>query len=257
MTAGQKLFGLCAIVVTLLSPPTFASDTLLIHGHIYTGYPKAPWAQALAITGTRLDVVGTDQEVLGRRKAKTEVIDLQGRTVIPGISDSHAHMWFGAMAIHGVNLSTPESSTTPDNPDALVERIKAYAAHHSNDKVLFGRADFSTTPPSTPTHELLDRAVSDRPLVVHHVWEHALWLNAKALALAGIRDQPGADPEEEKGIIRDASGHPSGVLLEAAMEVMERAVATELSLEEKPIWRCSLRTSSPCPTRRSARPKPC
>jgi len=111
--------------------------------------------------------------------------------------------------------------------------IKAYAASHPRDKVLFGRADFSTTPPSTPTHELLDRAVSDRPVVVHHTAEHALWLNAKALALAGITDQPLPDPAEERNIIRDASGHPSGILLEAAMAVMERALVDQFSLDEK------------------------
>lgn len=233
MSTCQKCFGLCAIVVTAFSQSALAADTLLVHGHIYTGDSRAPWAQALAITGTRIDAVGTDREVLARRKAKTAVIDLQGRTVIPGISDSHAHMWFGSMALHGVNLSTPQSSITPDDADALGQRIKAYAESHPSDKILYGRADFSTTPPSTPTHELLDRAVSDRPLVVHHVWEHALWLNAKALAMAGIGDQPVADPEEEKGIVRDASGHPRGVLLEAAMEVMERAVSTLLSREDK------------------------
>src|SRR5882672_4592654 len=86
------------------------SDTVLVHGHIYTGNPKAPWAQALAITGTRIDAVGTDQEILSRKSAKAEVIDLQGRTVVPGFSDDHTHMWFGALELHGLNLSTPESS---------------------------------------------------------------------------------------------------------------------------------------------------
>ena len=105
-----------------------------------------------------------------------------------------------------------------------MKRIKAYAADRPNGKVLIARADFSTTPPSTPTHELLDRAVSDRPVIVHNTAEHALWVNAKALTLAGITDQPVADPAEERNIIRDASGHPSGVLLEAAMAVMERAL---------------------------------
>ena len=233
MTTCQKCFGLCAFVATHFSPPALAGDTLLIHGHIYTGDEKAPWAQALAITGTRIEAVGTDRQVLARRKANADVIDLQGRTVIPGISDSHAHMLFGAMALHGVNLSTPERSIAPDDPDALGQSIKAYAESHPNEKILYGRADFSTTPPSMPTHELLDAWVSDRPLVVHHVWEHALWLNAKALALAGIGDLPVADPEEEKGIVREASGHPTGVLLEGAMEVAERAVATLLSREEK------------------------
>ena len=235
MNARRHFLSFCVAVAISFSGVTlFGSDTVLIHGHIYTGNPKAPWAQALAISGSRIDAVGTDGEILSRRSAKTEVIDLEGRTVLPGFSDSHTHMWFGALALHGLNLSTPESSITPeDDPEILVRRLKAYAASHPTDKVLFVRADYSTTPPSTPTHELLDRAVADRPVVVHHTAEHALWVNASALALAGITDQPVTDPAEERNIIRDASGHPSGVLLEAAMAVMERALANQFSQEEK------------------------
>jgi predicted amidohydrolase YtcJ len=234
MDSVRRVTRLSAIVAVFFLPGMlFASDTILIHGHIYTGNPKAPWAQALAITGTKIDAVGTDEEILAKKQAKTEVVDLHGRTVIPGISDSHTHMWFGAMALHGFNLSTPDASISQDNPDLLVEKIKAYAASHPKDKILFGRADFSTAPPGAPTHELLDRAVGDRPVVIHNTSEHALWVNAKALALAGITDQPVADPEEERNILRDASGHPSGVLLEAGMEVMERAVFAALTRDEK------------------------
>ncbi len=234
MKSGRWFAGVCATIAMLLLPlAAFASDTLLIHGHIYTGNPKAPWAQALAITGTRIDAVGSDQEILSRQQPKTQVIDLRGQTVIPGISDSHTHMWFGALALHGLNLSTPESSITPDNPDVLVEKLKSYATNHPNDKVLFGRADFGTVPPATPGHELLDRAVPDRPVVIHNTSEHALWVNSKALALAGIATQPADDPAEERYVIRDASGHPSGVLLEAAMELVERAVFAHLTLDEK------------------------
>jgi predicted amidohydrolase YtcJ len=234
MNACRKFAGLCFTVAVFIMPSaSFGADTLLIHGHIYTGNPKALWVEALAITGTRVGAVGTDQEILSRRQDKSQVIDLHGQTVIPGISDSHTHMWFGALALHGFNLSTPESSTTPDNVDALIEKIKVYAATHPKDKVLFGRADFGTVPPSTPTHELLDRAVRDRPVVIHNTSEHALWVNSKALALAGITDQPVADPAEERYVIRDASGHPSGLLLEAAMELVERAVFSLLSLDEK------------------------
>jgi len=234
MRASRKFLSICAVTAFLVSPASLsAADTILIHGHIYTGNPNAPWAQALAITGTHIEVIGTDQEILSRRNAKTEVIDLHGQTVIPGISDSHTHMWLGALELHGFNLSTPESSITPDNADALVEKIKAFAASHPGDKILIGRADFGTVPPAVPTHELLDRAVSDRPLIIHHTSEHALWVNARALALAGITNQPVADPAEERNIIRDASGHPSGLLLEAAMEVVERAVFAALPHEEK------------------------
>lgn len=223
----------CVIAALFLPVSLLASDTLLIHGHIYTGNRNAPWAQALAINGTRIEVVGSDQEILKRQPPNTHVIDLHGQTVIPGISDSHTHMWFGAMELHGFNLSTPEASLTPGNADAIVEKIKAFAASHPNDKILFGRADFGTVPPAVPTHELLDRAVSDRPVIIHNTSEHALWVNAKALAFAGITDEPVADPAEERNVIRDASGHPSGLLLEAAMELVERAVFAALSRDEK------------------------
>jgi predicted amidohydrolase YtcJ len=235
MRAFGHVISTCVTAVVLLSGATlFCSDTILIHGHIYTGNAKAPWAQALAITGTRVDAVGTDQEILSRKQAHTKFIDLQGRTVVPGFSDSHTHMWFGGLELHGLNLSTPESSVAPeDQPEEVVKRIKTYAAERPNGKLLIVRADFSTTPPSTPTHDLLDRAVSDRPVIVHNTAEHALWVNAQALALAGISDQPVADPAEERNIIRDASGHPSGVLLEAAMAVMERALMKFFTQEEK------------------------
>jgi predicted amidohydrolase YtcJ len=228
----RRLVAVC-VAVSLFTSVGLGADKILIHGHIYTGNAKSPWVQALAITGTHIEAVGTDQEIMSRKQAHTEVIDLQGRTVIPGFSDSHTHMWIGAIELHGFNLSTPAGSITPDEPDALVSKIKEYAASHPQDKVLFGRVDYSTTPPGTPTHELLDRAVPDRPLVVHHTSEHSVWLNAKALALAGITDAPVADPSEEKYIIRDASGHPSGVLLEAAVQVMERALGNAFSQEEK------------------------
>jgi len=234
MNLFQRFLELCAVLAAFALPGTaFGSDTLLVHGHIYTGNPKAPWAQALAVTGTRIDAVGTDEEILARRQAKTEVIDLQGRTVIPGISDSHTHLWLGAMALHGFNLSTPQFSITPDNQDVLIEKIKEYAGSHPKDKILFGRADFATVLPGAPTHELLDRAVPDRPVVIHNTSEHALWVNAKALALAGIGDWPVANAAEEAYVIRDASGHPSGILLEAAMQLVERAVFAQLTSEEK------------------------
>ena len=234
MIACKRLVSCCAVITALIAPVSLiAGDTLLIHGHIYTGNAKAPWAQALAVTGTRIVALGTDEEILNQRPAKAEVIDLHGRTVIPGISDSHTHMWFGAMELHGLNLSTPEYSITPDDRDALVEKIRAFAANHPNDKVLVGRGDFGTVPPAVPTSELLDRAVPDRPLIIHNTSEHALWVNAKALAFAGINDQPLADPAEERYVVRDASGHPSGLLLESAMELVERAVFAAFSRDEK------------------------
>jgi predicted amidohydrolase YtcJ len=224
------LLAACAVI---LAQGVSASELLLVHGHIYTANPRAPWAQALAITGSRIDAVGTDRQILQRRVGTSRVIDLRGRTVIPGIVDSHMHMLYGAFALHGLNLSTPESSITPEQGEALQARLRDYAATHREDSILFARADFSTVPPTTPTHELLDGAVSDRPLIVHNTSEHALWLNAMALRLARIGDEPVPDPLEERGVVRDASGHPRGVLLEAAMELAARFVNTSLDREVK------------------------
>ena len=226
--------GACAAVLACgWQSAARASDTLLIHGHIYTGSAGAPWAAALAIKDARIEAIGSDAEMLKRRTAHTRVVDLQGRTAIPGIVDSHLHMLYGAFALHGLNLSVPESSLTPDKPDPLIERLRAYAAAHPHDAVLFARADFSTVPPTTPRHEILDRAVADRPVVVHNTSEHALWLNAAALQMSGLTDRPVADSEEERGVVRDASGHPTGVLLEAAMQLTARAVAARVPVEEQ------------------------
>jgi predicted amidohydrolase YtcJ len=210
-----------------------ASDLLLLHGHIYTGAKESPWAEALSVTASRIDAVGTDGELSARRGPSTRVIDLHGHTVIPGIVDGHIHVWLGAIALHGFDLSTPEASITPSKPKLLIARIREYVADHPAEKLIFGRADFSPSPPFSPTYELLDRAVADRPIIVHNISEHAMWLNSKALALVGITDTPLPDPVEERNVVRDASGHPTGIVIEAGMEAVERYVRATLSAEEQ------------------------
>lgn len=222
-----------ALIALSWQATAFGTDTVLVNGHIYTGNKAAPWADALAITGSRIEAIGNGAAVSKRGGGHARVIDLKGRTVIPGIVDSHMHLLFGAYALHGLNLSTPESSITPSKPDLFIERLKAYAAAHPDDLVLFGRADFSTAPPTTPTHALLDRAVPDRPVVIHNTSEHALWLNSAAMKMAGLTTLPLTDPDEERGVIRDASGNPSGVLLEAAMQIADRAVEARVPVEQK------------------------
>ena len=215
---------LASLSALLLTAPLFASDTIVIHGHIYTANPRAPWAEALAITGGRIDAAGTDAEISRHRQAQTKVIDLQGRTVIPGVIDIHEHVLYGGMAIHGFNLSTPEFNIAPGDEDAFVDTIKVYAAGHPDEKILFGRAGFPTTPNSAAKLELLDRAVPDRPLVIHATSEHALWVNSKTLALAGITDKPVSDPALERFIVRESNGHPNGVFRESSMQLINNAL---------------------------------
>jgi predicted amidohydrolase YtcJ len=174
-----------AAVIALACPALWASDLILLHGHVYTGHPKQPWGEAIAISGTRIDEVGSNEEVLRRQEPNTKVIDLANRTVIPGIIDSHTHMWFGALALHGFNMATPEVWVEPSDEARLIAKIKDYSVTHPQDKILFGRVAF----PMTVSHELLDRAVSDRPVVIHAPTEHSYWVNARALDLAKITDR--------------------------------------------------------------------
>jgi len=223
-------------MLILLTAPgrlALASETLLLHGHIYTGNPRAPWAAALSVSGSRIDGVGTDEEIVKRGGPKSRVVDLHGRTVIPGIVDSHSHVLWGAFALRGFNLSTPEWTITPDQDERLVEAIRAYAAAHRTEPIVFGRADFSTVPPTTPGHEQLDRALADRPIVILNTSGHAYWLNAAAISAAGVTNRPVADPDEERGVIRDASGNPSGMFFEAAMEIVYRGILARVAEEEQ------------------------
>ncbi|MBD0327939.1 MAG: amidohydrolase [Pyrinomonadaceae bacterium] len=185
----------------------------------------------MAITGTRIDAVGGNASIRAHAGPKARVIDLGGRTVLPGIIDSHTHLWQGAVALHGFNLATPEVYIDPRNESELVAAIKSYAAKHPRDKVLFGRANFK----NDVRHEVLDRAVSDRPVVVHAVTEHEYWVNAKALALAGVSREPVADPGLEKLVVRDSDGYPTGVFLEAAMKLIDQALPVQ-PLGEQLAW---------------------
>jgi predicted amidohydrolase YtcJ len=115
----------------------------------------------------------------------------------------------------------------------LVATIKAYAAANPTVGLLYGRADFSTVPPTTPDRALLDRAVADSPIVILNTSGHAYWLNSAAIAAAGITDRPVADADEERGVIRDASGIPTGVVMEAAMELVARGILSRVPLEEQ------------------------
>lgn len=222
------------MVLLLSIPKLHASDVLLVHGRVYTAASDGTWAQALALTGDHIDAVGSDAKIMGMKTAATKVIDLKGKMVIPGVTDNHVHIWFGSLALHGFNFSTPEGNITPDDRDLFVSKIKEFAASHPQATVLIGRATFSNGVGAipAPSKSILDEAVPDRPLVIHATSEHTLFVNTKALAMAGIGDEPLADPAEEMYVGRDAHGHPTGILREAAMEAMERGIP-DPGVEEK------------------------
>ena len=78
----------CAVILwlSITAPMAFASDILLVNGHIYTGNPAAKWVQAISISGTRIDALGTNDEIMRRKEPATRVIDLPSALSYPALS---------------------------------------------------------------------------------------------------------------------------------------------------------------------------
>jgi predicted amidohydrolase YtcJ len=209
-----------------------SADLLLTNGHIYTSNPAQPWARALAIQGDKIIAVGSEGEVRKLRGAATQVIDLGGRMALPGIIDSHAHFLSGSLALDEVQLD--DAATLEE----VKRRLRDYAAAHPERAWVLGRGWYYDVfkPALLPSKQILDEIIPDRPVVLTCFDGHSVWVNSRALALAGVtKDTP--DPVEagvKVGIIvRDpATGEPSGVLKEAAAGLVRRLIP-EPRREEK------------------------
>ncbi|MDG6347309.1 amidohydrolase [Luteimonas sp. 8-5] len=218
-------------IVAVLSPSTASAqrhaDTILVGGKVWTGNPDQPEAQALAIADGKVAAVGSDAEVRRWAGPSTTVIALQGRRVVPGFNDAHVHFFDGGQGLASVQLRDASS------PEIFRDRIGAYADTLEKGRwVLNGNWDHERwTPAELPTRQLIDAVTPDNPVFINRLDGHMALANTLALKLAGItRDTP--DPPGGS-IVRDASGEPTGVLKDAAMNavyaVIPEADATEIS----------------------------
>ncbi|HBX64663.1 MAG TPA: amidohydrolase, partial [Balneolaceae bacterium] len=161
-----------------------------------------------------------------------EVVDLQGKTVLPGLIDAHGHVMGLGFQELNVNVAGIESL------EATLDTIRAYAEANPDLEWIQGRGWNQTLWEENefPTAADLDRVVPDRPVYLSRVDGHAGWVNSKAMELANIsKDTP--DPQGGK-VIRDRSGNATGVFVDAAEsyinEVIPEPTETErrLALEE-------------------------
>jgi predicted amidohydrolase YtcJ len=205
-----------------LSSAAFAATTetdratVIFHnGKVYTLDARKPWAQAVAVAGETIVAVGSDAEILALGGPKTKVIDLTGRMLMPGFVESHIHPFVGAFMTSGVDLQLPNRA------DALAA-IASYAKAHPTGPVRgFGwRVDMF--PSEGPTRDMLDSTIPDRPAFFFAIDGHSLWVNSKALEIAGI-DARTPDPIPDFSFyVRDKTGKPTGYVLEtsAILEVV-------------------------------------
>ena len=208
------MLSLLAMAALLAAPAAPPADLVLVSARIWTGDPARPEAQALAVRGDRIVAVGTDSEIGALKGPKTVVVDGRGRRVVPGFIDCHTHM-SGA----GFDLLAVDLQHTKDPAD-FTRRVAAYAAKQPPGAWLTDGIWDQTqwTPPVLPTKALLDPATGDRPTCLSRQDGHMVVCNSLALRLAGVT---AATPDPPGGVIvKDGNGEPTGVLKDAAADLV-------------------------------------
>ncbi len=202
-----------------------AADTVILNARVYTVDAAAPWAEAVAVRDGRILAVGTTKDISRHKGKDTEVIDAAGRLVLPGIADSHVHFVSGSSNLAAVDLAGAKTV------EEVQARIRAFVAANPRAEWIQGRGwMYPVFPGDMPDKRILDEIVADRPACMRCADGHSSWVNSKALALAGITRRT-EDPEGGR-IVRDATGEPTGALLEAAGQLVARLIP-EPTAEEK------------------------
>ena len=210
-------FAVVALAPAVLEAQGFA-DLVITNGRIYTVDNARPEASALAVRGGRVQFVGSDAEAKVLTGPSTLVIDLHGATVIPGIIDAHAHLLSLGNTLQRVNVAGSKSYAE------VINRVQAWAKDVKPGTWIQGRGWDQNLWPTRefPTHEALSRAFPNNPVVLTRIDGHALVANAKAMELAHVTAAT-VDPSGGR-IVRLASGAPSGVFVDNAKDLIERAI---------------------------------
>ncbi|HEX9045127.1 MAG TPA: amidohydrolase, partial [Candidatus Limnocylindrales bacterium] len=211
---------------TSTAVPTGPADLVLVGGDVATMDAARSHARGVAVAGGRIVAVGPDQEVRGWVGPRTRVVDLHGRTALPGFHDAHVHP-----AMAGPNLLRCPLHELPRTLDAYLDAISVYATSHPDDPWILGDGWYMEAfPGGTPSRLDLDRVSGGRPAFFVNRDGHGAWANTRALELAGIGAQT-PDPPHGR-IERDPAGLPSGTLHEGAMDLVSRIVPPQ-TLEDR------------------------
>ncbi|MEM8604739.1 MAG: amidohydrolase [Cyanobacteria bacterium P01_H01_bin.121] len=188
--------------------PGNKASLILHNGRVATQAGNRALVEAIAIKDNRFLAVGTDQEVMAYRGDKTQVIDLQGRTVIPGINDTHTHLIRG-----GLNYNMElRWDGVPSLADAL-RMLKEQALRTPAPqwvRVIGGWTEFQFAERRLPTLAEINAVSQEVPVFILHLYDRAL-LNGAALRALGIDRNTPAPPNSV--IEKDSNGNPTGMLI--------------------------------------------
>ena len=236
---------ICLAVTALVAAPRVATaaepaDLVLTNAVVHTVDAKRPRAEAVAVRGNRIVAVGPATEVQAFVGSRTRVLDLRGRTVVPGFDDSHAHFLGIGFAHLDVDLVGTRSYAE------VVERVAAAVKGRKPGEWVQGRGwhegKWEAPAPGSvrgfPTHAALSAVSPDNPVVLGRADGHAVLANARAMAVKGVSRETSAPAGGE--IIRTASGEASGVFVDNAEGLVapperspdEARRALELAMDE-------------------------
>ncbi|HWP82688.1 MAG TPA: amidohydrolase [Bacteroidota bacterium] len=210
-------------------------DTLYVNGKIYTMDNDNTVVDALAVRGEWIAAVGSRSD-LEQRVRFRRVVDLAGKTVLPGFIDGHAHLLSLGLARLTLDLVGTQSE------QEVVARVRARVATSEPGQWVRGRGwDQNLWPKKRfPTTSALDAVSPENPVYLTRIDGHAVWVNRRALEIAGVTSET-PDPPGGR-ILRDSKGNPTGVFIDAAMQLItdhlpslsekEAEQALELAIQE-------------------------
>lgn len=213
------------------------ANLVMVNGSVYTLDSERSWAQAIAIRGDTIIFVGTNSEVEEYLEPESDVIDLKGKMVLPAFVDSHMHPAQSAH-LYKYQLNLFEVSGE-DKVKAYLDTVKEFSDNHP-DKYWITGAGYSRSAFDEvgPRKEWLDPIESQRPIAITSVDGHSMWVNSKALEIAGITKDT---PQPEQGVIKldPDTGQPSGLLQEpGAMNLIRQHIPdpTKDQIKDSLLW---------------------
>ena len=195
------------------------AETIFINGNIYTVNDKQPFAQAIAVKGDRIIFVGANADAAQFRGDKTRIVDLAGKTVTPGFTDSHCHI-FG-IGEREMTLNLEGTNTRED----FLAKVKERVAQTERDKWITGRGWIETfwKPPQFPTRDDLDKIAPDNPVFLTRADGHAALANSAALKIAAVTRET-ANPFGGEILKDPRTGESTGMLLDNAMDLVAKNI---------------------------------
>lgn len=201
----------------LLSVRAAQRDKLFLNGEIYTVNPQQPWAEAIYINNGKIRYIGSNEAARKLINTKTEIIDLKGAMVMPGIQDVHMHPLEAESPFAGTCLL---DSQEEDAENFIAVLQECAPLQEATEWVLgSGHSVFTLLESERLPIEILDEAIPDRPVIIMEETSHSVWVNSKALAIAGI-DKNTPNPTGGVIVKSPQTGEPTGVLFDAAGDLM-------------------------------------